>query len=68
MEGFEIIESGSRTPVATNSGTPTQTGNGKISKGDKAMDMLYNNFENILNLAENIVEIRNIYVASEAFI
>ena len=55
MEGFEIIESGSRTPAKTNSGTPTVTGNGKISKGDKAMDMLSNNFYNILNLAGSIV-------------
>lgn len=66
MEGFEIIESGSRTPAKTNSGTPTVTGNGKISKGDKAMDMLSNNFDNILNLAGSIVEIKKMEVASEA--
>lgn len=66
MEGFEIIESGSRTPAKTNSGTPTVTGNGKITKGDKAMDMLANNFDNILNLAGSIIEIKKMQVASEA--
>lgn len=66
MEGFEIIESGSRTPAKTSSNTPTVTKNGNVTKGDKAMDMLSNNFDNILNLAGSIVEIKKMKVASEA--
>lgn len=67
MEGFEIIESGSRTPAKTTGNSPTVTGNRNITtKGDKAMDILANNFENILNLAGSIVEIKKMKVASEA--
>lgn len=66
MEGLEIIESGSRTSVKTTSNSSTVTGNGNITKGDKAMDMLSNNFENILNLAGGIIEIKKMKVASEA--
>ena len=58
MKGFEIIESGTRTPATTNKDTP--------SKSDKAMDILSNNFENILNIAENIVEIEKMKIVSEA--
>lgn len=60
MEGFEIIESGNRTT------SPTATNKGILTKGEKAMDMLSNNFENILNLAGSIVEIKKMEVASEA--
>lgn len=66
MKGLETIESGSRTPVKTTSNSPIVTGNGNITKGDKAMDMLSNNFENILNLASSIVEIEKMKVASKA--
>lgn len=60
MEGFEVKKSGDRTP------SPTATNKGTLSKGEKAMDMLSNNFENILNLAGSIVEIKKMKVASEA--
>lgn len=66
MEGFEIIESGSRTPAKTTGNSPAVTGNGKITKGDKAMDILSKNFENILNLAGSIVEIQKIKVTTDA--
>lgn len=68
MEGFEIIESGNRTPAKTSSSSPAVTRNGNVTKGDKAMDMLSNNFENILNLAGSIVEIQKMKVASEAYL
>lgn len=38
----------------------------KLTKGDKAMDILANNFDNILELAGSIVEIQKMKVASEA--
>lgn len=67
MNGFEIIESGSRMPATTTQTTPSTVQNTNVqTKGEKAMDMLSNNFENILNLAGNIVEIRKMKVASEA--
>ena len=68
MEGFKIVESGSRTPAKTIGDSPTFIGNRNITKGDKAMDMLSNNFENILNLAGSIVEIKKMKVASEAYL
>lgn len=60
MEGFEVIESENRTP------SPTAANKGTLTKGEKTMDMLSNNFENILNLAGSIVEIKKMEVASEA--
>lgn len=66
MKGFEVIESGSRTPAKTNYGTPTGTGNESLSKGDKAIDVLANNFDSIVSLATSIVEIKKMKVASEA--
>ena len=67
MNGFEIIESGSRMPATTTQTTPSTVQNTNVqTKGEKAMDMLSNNFENILNLAGSIVEIRKMKVASEA--
>ena len=66
MEGFEIIESGTGTPAKNTSNSPIETGNRNITKGDKAMDMLVNNFDNILKLAISIVEIQKMKVASEA--
>lgn len=58
MEGFEIIEAGSRTLTTTDNNKPT--------KGDKAMDMLSDNFNKILDLAGSIIEIEKMKVASEA--
>jgi len=66
MEGKEIIESGSRTPVKTTSNSPAVTGNRNITKGDKAMDMLANNFDKILNLAGSIVELEITIIDNEA--
>lgn len=66
MNGFEIIESGTRMP-ATKQTTPSTVQNTNVqTKGEKAMDMLSNNFENILNLAGSIAEIQKMKVASEA--
>lgn len=50
MEGFNIVESNSRVPA----------------KVDKVVEMVSNHFENILNLAGNILEIQKMKVASEA--
>ena len=50
MKGFEKVELDQNTPT----------------KGDKAMDMLSDNFSNILKLAGDIVEIRKMQVASDA--
>lgn len=54
-------------PSTTTQTTPSTVQNTKeLTKGEKAMDMLSNNFENILNLAGSIVEIQKMKVASEA--
>ena len=54
-------------PATTTQTTPSTVQNTNVqTKGEKAMDMLSNNFENILNLAGSIVEIRKMKVASEA--
>lgn len=68
MDGFEIIESGTRIPVTTEKGnsTPAPSQKDTPTKGDKALDMLSDNFENILNLAGNIVEIEKMKGATDA--
>lgn len=67
MKGLEIIESGSKMPANVTQTTPSTVQNTNVqTKGEKAMDLLSNNFENILNLAGNIVEIQKMKVASEA--
>ena len=66
MKGFELIDSSSRMPEKVDSSTPTTVQTSTPTKGDKAMDMLSNNFENILNLASSILEIQKMKVASEA--
>lgn len=50
MEGFNIVESNSRVSA----------------KVGKVVEMVSNHFENILNLAGNILEIQKMKVASEA--
>lgn len=50
MEGFNIVESNSRVPA----------------KVDKVVELVSNHFENILNLAGNILEIQKMKVASDA--
>ena len=66
MKGFEKVESGRRMPVNTDVMTPTSIDQNTPTKGDKAMDMLSDNFSNILKLAGDIVEIRKMQVASDA--
>lgn len=61
MEGFEVIKTGNHAPAK-----PTANNNAALSKGDKAMDILSNNFDNILKLAGDIVDIEKMKVASEA--
>ena len=53
-------------PVNTDAMTPTSIDQNTPTKGDKAMDMLSDNFSNILKLAGDIVEIRKMQVASDA--
>lgn len=65
MDGFEIIETGGRMTAKGETSIP-QNQHEKLTKGDKAMDMLANNFDNILNLARDIVEVQKMKVASEA--
>lgn len=65
MDEFEIIETGGRM-AAKNETNIFQNKTEKLTKGDKAMDILANNFDNILNLARDIVEIQKMKVASEA--
>lgn len=64
MKGFEIIESSSRTSTITNVGSPSNA----PTKGDKALDIVSDNFDSIMNLAESIVEIQKMKVASDACI
>lgn len=66
MKGFEIVESGRRMPENSDVLIPTSTDKNTPTKGDKAMDMLSDNFDNILNLAGSIIEIKKMKVASEA--
>ena len=66
MKGFDKVESGRRMPVNTDVMTPTSIDQNTPTKGDKAMDMLSDNFSNILKLAGDIVEIRKMQVASDA--
>ena len=66
MEGFEIIESGSRMPTRLETTQPATIRQQTPTKGEKAMDMLSDNFESILNLAGSIVEIKKMKVASDA--
>lgn len=65
MDEFEIIETGGRM-AAKNETNIFQNKTEKLTKGDKAMDILANNFDNILELARSIVEIQKMKVASEA--
>lgn len=66
MDGIEIIESSRNLTEKTVSATPAVIQSQTPTKGDKAMDMLSDNFENILNLAIDIVEIKKMKVASDA--
>lgn len=65
MKGFEIVEAEGRMPKKTPSATPA-TQSKTSTKGDMAMNMLSDNFENILNLASSIVEVKKMKVASDA--
>lgn len=65
MDGLETKES-SRMPVQTTSSTPANQSSQPPSKMSKTCDVLADNFGNILNLANNIVEIKKMKVASDA--
>ena len=62
MKGFEIIESGSNLPEK-----PQQTvQTAQQSKEPTAMGILSDNFDTILKLAGDVVEIKKMKVASDA--
>lgn len=65
MDGFEIIETGGRMAAKVETNTP-QNQPEQLTQGAKAMDMLANNFDSILNLAGSIVEIQKMKIASDA--
>lgn len=66
MEGFEIIESGGRMKETAAPNVPVNQRSQSPQSGNKTVDMLSDNFENILKLAGSIVEIQKMKVASEA--
>ena len=65
MKGLDVVENGGRMSERKEGKLPEKQVN-IPSKGDKAMDMLSDNFGNILNLVSNIVEIQKMKYASEA--
>lgn len=64
MKGLDVVENGGRMSERKEGKLPEKQVN-IPSKGDKAMDMLSDNFGNILNLVSNIVEIQKTIVFSE---
>lgn len=64
MKGLDVVENGGRMSERKEGKLPEKQMN-IPSKGDKAMDMLSDNFGNILNLVSNIVEIKKMEVVSE---
>lgn len=64
MKGLDVVENGGRMSERKEGKLPEKQMN-IPSKGDKAMDMLSDNFGNILNLVSNIVEIKKTIVVSE---
>ncbi len=65
MKGLENVEADGRMLRKTPSAIPA-TQSKTSTKGDMAMNMLSDNFENILNLAGSIVEVKKMKVASDA--
>lgn len=67
MKGLDVVENGGRMSERKEGKLPEKQMN-IPSKGDKAMDILSDNFGNILNLVSNIVEIIKMDEASEALL
>lgn len=65
MKGLDVVENGGRMSERKEGKLPEKQVN-IPSKGDKAMDMLSDNFGNILNLVSNVVEIQKMKEVSEA--
>ena len=62
MKGFEIIESGSNLPEQSQQTVQTA----QQSNDHTAMSVLSDNFDTILNLVGDVVEIKKMKVASDA--
>jgi hypothetical protein len=67
MKGLDVVENGGRMSERKEGKLPEKQVN-IPSKGDKAMDMLSDNFGNILNLVSNVVEIKKMEVVSDALL
>ena len=67
MEGIEKLETSSRLPAKKAETAPVSNQQPKApTKGDKAMDMLSQNFGRILDLAGEMIEIRKLKEVTEA--
>ena len=67
MEGIEKLETSSRLPAKKAETAPVSNQQPKaLTKGDKAMDMLSQNFGRILDLAGEMIEIRKLKEVTEA--
>lgn len=67
MKGLDVVGNGGRMSERKEGKLPEKQVN-IPSKGDKAMDMLSDNFGNILNLVSNIVEIQKMKEVSKALL
>ena len=67
MKGLDVVENGGRMSERKEGKLPEKQMN-IPSKVDKAMDMLSDNFVNILNLVSNVVEIKKMEVVSDALL
>lgn len=67
MKGLDVVENGGRMSERKEGKLPEKQVN-IPSKGDKAMDMLSDNFGNILNLVSNLVEIGKMVVVSKVLL
>lgn len=66
MEGLEIMDESTRMPVERQTTDVSKCEQKTVAKSDKAMDILQENFGNILKIATDMVEIKKMRVASEA--
>jgi hypothetical protein len=67
MKGLDVVENGGRMSERKEGKLPEKQVN-IPSKGDIAMNMLSDNFGNILNLVSNVVEIKKMEVVSDALL
>jgi HJR/Mrr/RecB family endonuclease len=67
MKGLDVVENGGRMSERKEGKLPEKQVN-IPSKGDIAMNMLSDNFGNILNLVSNIVEIKKTVVISDTIL